>query len=321
MSSFEASTDAAIPATRLVPAAAGLFAGAVFVSAFLLFEVQPLISKFILPWFGGTPGVWTTCMLFFQVLLFAGYAYAHLSERFLTATAQARVHLALLVAALALLPITPDASWKPAGDADPTGRILALLAASVGFPYFVLSSTGPLLQAWFVRRFPNRSPYRLYSLSNVGSLTALVSYPFVVEPALSAPEQASAWSGAFVAFALLCGGCAACVWRMRLTVASFSESRESGSERSAPGALWVRRALWLGLPACASLTLLATTNYVCQDVAVIPFLWIAPLSLYLLSFIVAFDHSRWYLRRPFGLATMLLWLAVAGVSPAMHWLE
>jgi hypothetical protein len=151
------------------------YALTIFIGAFLLFQVQPLMGKYILPWFGGGPGVWTTCMLFFQVLLLGGYAYAHFTTRWLRPRKQALLHLCLLVAALALLPITPNDSWKPHGGGNPTLQILALLAVSLGLPYFVLSATGPLIQHWFSRANPGVSPYRLYALSNVGSLLALLS--------------------------------------------------------------------------------------------------------------------------------------------------
>ncbi len=163
---------------------AGLgFAATILTSAFLLFEVQPLLSKFILPWFGGSPAVWTTAMLFFQVMLFAGYAYAHLLTHLLPPRGQFFLHTALLILAVCLLPIAPSAEWKPIDSAEPTWRILALLAVSVGLPYLVLASTGPLVQAWFSRVYPKLSPYRLYALSNVGSLVALLSYPFYFERA------------------------------------------------------------------------------------------------------------------------------------------
>ena len=184
-------------------------------SAFLLFQVQPLISKFILPWFGGSPGVWTTAMLFFQVALFAGYAYAHLSQRLLSPRKQGIVHTIVLVSAVLLLPIAPSDGWKPTDSEHPISRILALLAISVGLPYFALSATGPLLQAWFSRACPGRSPYRLYALSNVGSLAALLSYPVVFEPAFDLEAQAWLWSGAFLIFAPLCGVCGYWVARKR----------------------------------------------------------------------------------------------------------
>src|SRR5438045_2675925 len=166
------------------------YALTIFMGAFLLFQVQPLIGKYILPWFGGGPGVWTTCMLFFQVLLLGGYAYAHLSSRWFKPRAQVWVHLGLLALALALLPITPADSWKPHVSGNPVPQILALLAISLGAPYFVLSSTGPLIQQWFSRTNPGVPPYRLYALSNAGSLLALVSYPFYFETHFTRKLQA-----------------------------------------------------------------------------------------------------------------------------------
>jgi hypothetical protein len=190
-----------------------VFALTIFTGAFLLFQVQPLIAKFILPWFGGGPGVWTTCMLFFQVLLLGGYAYAHLITRWLKPRAQAVVHLALLAAALALLPIIPSEAWKPTGGENPVPRILALLLVTLGLPYFVLSTTGPLVQQWFSRANPGRSPYRLYALSNAGSLLALLSYPFFFEPNFTRKTQAGLWEWGLVAFVLFCGFCAVRLWK------------------------------------------------------------------------------------------------------------
>ncbi len=188
------------------------FAATIFVSAFLLFQIQPLVSKYILPWFGGTAAVWTTCMLFFQTLLFLGYAYAHLSERFLTPKMQGIVHLALIVLSLVMLRVVPDESWKPTDSYDPAWKILGLLAASIGLPYFVLSSTGPLLQAWFAKTFPGKTPYRLYALSNIGSLLALLSYPFLFERMFAIKDQATIWSIGFVVYAALAGYAAVSLW-------------------------------------------------------------------------------------------------------------
>ncbi len=295
-----------------------VFAGTILLSAFLLFQVQPLISKFILPWFGGCPAVWTTCMLFFQVVLFAGYSYAHLVGSRLTLRGQALVQLGILLAAVLLLPIAPDASWKPTGSDIPAGRILLLLLVTVGLPYFVLSTTSPLIQVWFTRSYPGRSPYRLYALSNFGSLVALLSYPFVFEPAFDLPRQSWLWSGAFVGYVLLCGLCAMWLWRCWRTLPSTVEQTPGSNpghgdcpEGDCQRVGWLRRALWLLLPACASLMLLATTNHVCQDVAVVPFLWVAPLALYLLSFIICFDHPRWYVR---GVWTVLAAVAILFVA-------
>lgn len=272
--------------------------------AFLLFQIQPVISKFILPWFGGSPGVWTTCMLFFQVVLFGGYSYAHLLAKCRPKT-QAWVHgIALLIAAL-LLPIVPDVALKPTGAEEPVGRILMLLALTVGFPYLVLSATSPLLQVWFSHLYPQRSPWRLYSLSNIGSLTALLSYPVLIEPRWDVVTQAQIWSGVFVAFVLLMAVCAFSN-RARPDVITPESDPHPHSETHAAKPTWIRRALWLLLPGFASLLLLGTTNYVCQDVAVIPFLWVAPLSLYLVSFIICFDHPRWYKRAAWALPAMAL---------------
>src|SRR2546421_3821937 len=180
-----------------------LHAATIFLSSFLLFLVQPLIARLILPWFGGSAAVWTTCMLFFQALLLAGYAYAHLLNSKVRKY-QPLIHIVLLAAAIIVLPISPDASWKPAGDAEPISRILLLLCASVGLPYFLLASTSPLLQAWYARARPQANPYRLFAVSNLASLGALIAYPLVVEPFLAAHEQVALWSWLFAAFGLLC---------------------------------------------------------------------------------------------------------------------
>lgn len=180
------------------------YAVTILLSAFLLFQVQPLIGKFILPWFGGTPAVWTTCMLFFQVVLLLGYSYAHGLARFPPRKAQALIHALLLFASLLLLPVGPAAeSWKPTGDEMPIGSILALLSVTIGLPYFLLSSTGPLLQEGF-RRETGRTPYRLYALSNMGSLLALVTYPFLFEPQLTLHHQLVGWSAGYGLFVPLC---------------------------------------------------------------------------------------------------------------------
>src|SRR4051794_6310469 len=180
-------------------------AGTILLSAFLLFQVQPVITKKILPWFGGSPAVWTTCVLFFQLVLLGGYAYAHLLTHRVQPRWQALVHLAVVIVALGLLLLffPPSAIWKPADGRLPALRILTLLTAVVAAPYFVLSTTGPLVQAWFARLYPGRSPYRLYSLSNIGSLAALLTYPFLVEPALKVDTQGGVWSIGFILFATL----------------------------------------------------------------------------------------------------------------------
>lgn len=276
-----------------------LFAATIFVSAFLLFQVQPLIGKYILPWFGGSPGVWTTCLLFFQTLLLGGYAYAHFISTRLRPRQQALVHLVLLCLSLAWLPIIPDAGWKPGPGAEPITRILLLLTVSLGLPYLTLSATGPLLQRWFSLAHPGVPPYRLYSLSNAGSLLALLSYPFLFEPMLTRSAQGFAWSIGLVIFAGLCGACA---WRIRkLPVpVDTTDPMVGAAEKTDVVVPSTDRFMWIALPAVASMLLLATTNKLCLDVAVVPFLWVVPLSLYLLSFILCFDHPRWYSRSLFG---------------------
>jgi spermidine synthase len=266
-----------------------LFASTIFLSAFLLFEIQPLIAKFILPWFGGSASVWSAVLLFFQLLLVAGYFYAHCSIRFLKPRRQLWLHGALLAASLLTLPIIPSSAWKPAAAGDPTLRILLLLTVTVGLPYTLLSATGPLLQAWYLRVNAESVPYRLFSLSNLGSMLALLSYPFVVEPSLTLGAQARIWSAAYAIFAALC---ALTGWRSRES--AFALQPGSGKDISPPSS--GAQLLWIGLAACASTLLLAVTSQLTQNVAPIPLLWVAPLALYLLSFILCFGNDRIYNR-------------------------
>jgi SAM-dependent methyltransferase len=269
-----------------------LYALTILVSAFLLFQVQPVIAKIILPWFGGSAAVWTTCLLFFQMALLLGYLYAHAVVRYLKPRVQMLLHGGLLLISAAALPIYPSLSWKPTAGEDPTFGILRLLAVTVGLPYFLLSTTGPLLQAWYARSFKGAIPYRLYALSNAGSMFALISYPFLFEPVFTTHEQAWMWSIAYGVFIALCGFTA---FRAGNAYAVESAPDESPAEK--PGLRLY--ALWLALPACASVLLLAITNHLTQNVAAIPFLWVLPLSIYLLSFILCFEGSGWYRRNPY----------------------
>jgi len=300
---------------------AALYAGTIFVSAFLLFQIQPLISRFILPWFGGTPAVWTTCLVFFQTALFAGYTYAHLSEHYFSPRLRPIVHLCLIAAALLTLPIAPSDRWKPTDSDYPAARILVLLAVCVGLPYFLLTSTGPLVQAWFSQTLPGRSPYRLYSLSNLGSLLALLTYPFVFEPLLDGFQQSWWWTAGFVLFCALCGTACWKTARLRQRVQTPAPTAAEAPAGDDPRPSWMRRLLWLALPAFASILLLATTNHLCLDVPSVPFLWIAPLSLYLLSFIIAFDHQRWYWRLPYALSALVAIYLIAGMFNSRAWGE
>ena len=264
----------------------------IFLSAFLLFEVQPVIAKMILPWFGGSSAVWSTCMLFFQVVLLLGYLYAHVLNQ-LPPRRQAIAHISMLALSLATLPIIPNASWKAQGMGHPSFTILMLLSVTVGLPYFLLSSTSPLLQAWYARTHRNGMPYRLFALSNFASLLALLTYPFVVEPRLPSRTQALAWTGAFAVFAAICGLTA---WRTASQSTVTAEAALEKEEAAGPAPGWRPRLLWLGLATCASVLLLAVTNHMTQDVAAIPFLWILPLTVYLLSFILCFEMPRVYQR-------------------------
>ena len=281
------------------------FAATTLLGAFLVFQVQPVISKCVLPWFGGTPAVWTTCMLFFQVLLFAGYLYAHLLRTFFRPLVQGCVHLFLLGIAAITLPIEPSNAWKPTGTESPTMHLLWMLSVHVGLPYFVLSSTGPLMQAWLSYRDNSDRVYRLYALSNAGSLAALLSYPFLVEPLLSVSNQSLVWSLMFCLFVLVQGVVAIGLFRVPNPASNLpstiSRPKNTSQEKNWG---WKVKCNWMALPALASTMLLVFTNHICQNVAVVPFLWVLPLSLYLLSFIISFDSPEWY--KPKWTATITL---------------
>ena len=292
-----------------------LFAATVFTSAFLLFLVQPIIAKQILPWFGGNASVWTVCMVFFQLVLLGGYAYADALVRRLAPRTQAIVHTALLVASLAFLPILASESWKPSPDTEPTARILLLLVTTIGLPYFLLSTTGPLVQAWFARSFPGAVVYRLFALSNLASLAALIAYPPLIEPATSLQTQSYAWSAVYVLFALLCAGSAWSAASKPPITNPVATIMNPATGEAAPRTS--DYALWLAMSALGSLMLLAVTSHITQNVASVPFVWIVPLVLYLLSFILVFDvggaraRSGWY-SRVWGLP--FLFVLLVGMS-------
>ena len=304
------------------------FAVTIFWGAFLLFLVQPLIGKYILPWFGGTPGVWTTCLLFFQCLLLGGYAYAHCLNHFFPIEKQVKIHGAMLAVSGGLMAIVtllmtmgkrPIEWLQPSAEAaagSPTLAILLVLLGSIGLPYLVLSATGPLVQAWFAKARPGQSPYRLYALSNVGSLLALLGFPFLFEPWISRTSQVHWWAFGMTGYAVMCGYL---TWLLR-TVKEPNEA-EADEEAEAPSSF--QRAgrwfLWLAFPACGTALLMATTNKMCQDVAVVPFLWVLPLALYLITFIISFDSPKWYVREiylPLLIASWggVVWVMFEGVS-------
>ena len=280
-----------------------LYAATIFVSAFLLFLVQPVVAKQILPWFGGSAAVWTTCLVFFQAALLAGYAYSDFVVRRLAAPAQLKLHTLLLVASVAVLPIIPGAHWKPTGAESPSWLILGLLAATIGLPYFLLSTTSPLVQVWYARARPGASPYRLFALSNLASMLALVGYPFLLEPWAPTRTQAWGWS---IAYVLFVGLCAAAGWtsaRRAPAPTAPASAMRTGSGKTAevvetpPAA--ARQVLWCTLAATGSFLLLAVSNHITQNVAAVPLLWIVPLAIYLLTFILCFDGKGWYRRDAF----------------------
>ena len=279
-----------------------VYAAASLLSAYLSFVVQPLLGKYILPWFGGTAAVWTACMLFFQAALFAGYSYAHWCARNRHLRRQIGIHLVVLVLCCAALPITPGDAWKQTSISSPILRIVALLAASVGLPFLSLAATSPLIQNWLSHAKRDASPYRLYSFSNAGSLLAIVSYPFLIEPFVPLSSQLKIWSWSYVLFVALCFLCAVLTFRkayagLPSTALEEGVGREPAST-SPPGLS--HRVLWLSLAGCGTLMLLATTNQLCLDIAVVPLLWIVPLGIYLLSFILCFGSKALYSRPLFA---------------------
>jgi len=286
-----------------------LHAATIFLSAFLLFLVQPVIAKQILPWFGGAAAVWATCLVFFQSVLLFGYAYSDWTTRFLAPRRQAWLHIALLALSLLILPIIPGAQWKPGEEGgEPTLMILGLLGATIGLPYFLLSTTSPLVQAWFWQRFRHAVPYRLFALSNFASLMALLSYPVLIEPFVPLLAQSWVWSSAYCVFVVLCGATALLSTRGPAAPALAAQAGDGGEKAPAIG----DRLMWIALSAMGSCLLLAVTNHLTQNIASIPFLWVVPLSIYLITFILCFDHPRWYQRGVFiALAAVLL--------PLMAW--
>lgn len=270
-----------------------------------------MVAKFILPWFGGTPAVWSTTMLFFEVFLTGGYAYAYWLIGRVKSSRQGIIHIILLGISLALLlglgvvwpsPVMPGADWKPTSLDFPVLHILLLLTVSVGLPYFMLASNGPLMQAWFSRIFPEKSYARLYSLSNAGSLLGLLAYPVLIEPALTLRSQGWTWSIGFFIFALLAGSVGLRAKQRDTNPVSDSKLVSNLPEKKPSAALMI---LWIALGAIASVFLLAVTNQISQEVAVIPFLWILPLAIYLFSFILAFSDARWYHRRLYSVLFLL----------------
>lgn len=283
-----------------------LFSVVIFIGAFLLFSVQLLLGKYILPWFGGTAGVWATCLLFFQTTLLAGYAYVHGSVRRLSLSGHTLVHVAVLIASLLFMalaghvwpsPITPGNWWKPQSGEIAMWLILRLLLVSVGSGVTLLATTGPLVQHWFTRAFPGESPYRLYALSNAGSLLGLLSYPAVIERWLRLNTQAWLWCAGYAVYALAAIVLAAKMSKLEKgeAAAPVSVTPSSSGIDGFPGpTLNAKLLLWFSLSALGSLMLVAISRFITADLAPAPMLWMLPLAVYLLSFVICFDHPRWY---------------------------
>ncbi len=274
---------------KLRSPAFSLFAASCSLSAFLLFSLEPLVAKSILPWFGGSAAVWSTCLVFYQLALLVGYLYARLLTGLARRT-QAVIHTLLFLASLSLLPIGPSQRWIAASPSHPAALIFLMLAASIGLPFTLLSSTSPLLQQWLAQE-GHPAPFRLFAFSNFASLTALLAYPVLAEPLLDLQSQRFIWSILYCCFIAVC---AILAWRFR---PALLYAPKSGPDRE-----WIlptRRATWFALAACSSTLLLAVTNHIDENVAAVPLLWIAPLAIYLLTFILAFSSSHWYKRALF----------------------
>src|SRR5262245_26769878 len=262
-----------------------VFAAAIFLSAALLFAVQPMFTKMVLPRLGGTPSVWSVAMVFFQAVLLAGYAYAHALTRFLPGKRSVVVHLVVMAAACLFLPLT-IATWWGRAPADATAALwlLGLFTVSIGLPFFALSANGPLLQAWFARTdHPSAAnPYFLYAASNVGSFLALISYPFVVEPFTALVSQRYAWAALFLVLIALIAWCGRLMLRSAPRAAA-----ERAAPTPAPG--WTQAARWIVLAAVPSALLISVTAHISTDIAAAPFMWVVPLALYLLTFVIVFQ--------------------------------
>ena len=282
--------------TTKIAAGPLLYAGSVAWSSALLFMVQPIMAKSLLPRFGGSAGVWLACMLFFQVTLLLGYLYSFCLIRYLSVKGQALVHFGLLTLSVGALPLKPH--WEATG-VSPTTAILFLLASSVGLPYFGLSATSPLLQSWLAASRGKHFPYRLFALSNAASLLALLAYPVAIEPFLSSGLQMAYWSGGYVALLFL------------LAIAVAGNLRQTRPAESPPPIVSECRPwLWIALAACASTLWLAIANYLGQQVAAMPFLWIVPMAVYLLSFILCFEAAGWYRPALFRWLMPIAWIAI-----------
>lgn len=284
----------------------------IFLSAFLIFQIQPIVGKIILPWFGGSASVWTICMLFFQSALLLGYTYSHLVIKLFKPIQQSRIHITLLIFSALVLPFAPSEYWKPTGNENPALLIIGLLTACIGLPYLTLSTTGPLIQAWFTKEKSETIPYRLFALSNFGSLIALLTYPTIFEISFSTTAQSYAWSTLYLIFAI---NCALLAWG-----AGKNYLQEHSMIGEVISVIKIKQLLlWILLATCPSILLVSNTAFLTENIAPVPMLWIGPLALYLLSFIICFEKKNWYVRKfylPCALMGLLAlaWLPIIGLD-------
>lgn len=301
------------------------FALSLFVSASLLFWVQPMFTKMVLPLLGGTPAVWNTCLVFYQAALLAGYIYAHVSARWLGVRGQAVLHLIWLLLALLFLPINLGLNWTPPATSSPIPWLFMLLLVSLGFPFFIISTTAPMLQKWFAHTGHRaaKDPYFLYAASNLGSMAALLAYPTLMEPYLHLAQLTKAWALGYGLLIILIGGCAVILWRSHRGAPQVPEAAVAGPTPGPPAAgadqevlTPARRLWWVLLSFAPSSLLLGVTTYITTDIAAVPLLWVIPLGLYLLSFVLVFarrpflSHSLMVRLQPFfilPLAILFLW--------------
>lgn len=300
-----------------------LFSATLFTSATLMFVLQPLFGKLLLPLLGGSPAVWNTCMVFYQMVLFLGYLYAHYLSTRLGTHKQILIHAAIILLSLIALPVALPENTIPPTESNPTLWLLWTLLLSIGLPFFVVSTTAPLLQKWFagIGHHTSDDPYYLYAASNAGSLLALLSYPFLIEPNIGLAAQKNIWSGGYVALGFFVFACAFIVWRSQhnLTVKETSDLEINNLTLNT-------KLHWLILAFVPSSLLLALTNFISTDIASVPLLWIIPLTLYLLSFILVF--SKWSLNiHPLMVKlqpiVLLPFLAYSFINPAIlpYWLD
>src|SRR5262245_55384403 len=317
MNSPDLSVSADLPSESRNRVVLVVYTAAIFVSALLLFSVQPLFTKMVLPRLGGSPAVWSVAMVFFQSLLLAGCAYAHYLMKARNRIVPVCVHLLLLVAAMLTLTLSIRAGWGEPPSSGYAYWLLGLFAVSIGLPFFALAANNPLLQAWFVRTgHPNGpDPYFLYASSNIGSFLALLSYPVLLEPMFTLRIQNLIWTGGYGLLSLLIAGCGALLLQSPPDAAALNMPDD---DADAPAPSWLLRARWIFLAAVPSGLLIAVTAHISTDVAAAPLLWVLPLSLYLLTWVLVFQsrrllpHKWMLLAQPLAIAGVVVLLAVGG---------